>query len=118
LANKGFPKHLNPVMLNERIRNAKEVVKRAVETMERIEQTGTTFFLTDLDLAMTMTRIASGAPKDSEKRARNQANARHAYDSISRISHHAVLTDTERNDVDAKLAELRSALQQLGEKFT
>jgi hypothetical protein len=105
-------------MPNERIRNTKEVLTRARETMERMEQTGTTFFLTDLDVAMTMTRISSKAPKDSEKRARNQANARHAYDAISRISHHAVLTDTERNDVDEKLAELRSALQELGEKFT
>jgi hypothetical protein len=94
-------------------KKTREAMTRAGGTLERIEQTGTTFFLTDLDLAMTMTRIASNAPKGSEKRARNQANARHAYDTISRISHHAVLTENERRDVDNKLAELRSALEQL-----
>jgi len=105
-------------MPNERIRDTKEVLTRARQTLERIEKTGATFFLTDLDMAMTLTRIASDAPKDSEKRTRNQANARHAYDEISRISRGAVLSDNERNDVHEKLAELRSALQQLGEEFT
>jgi len=91
---------------------------RAGEALDRMEKTGTTFFLTDLDLAMTMTRIASDAPEDSQKRARNQANARHAYDTISRISHQAALTENERREVDNKLAELRSALEQFGEQFT
>ena len=73
--------------------------------------------MADLDVAMTFTRIASDAREDSEKRARNRTNARHAYDEISRISRDAVLTDNERQDIDDKLAELRSALQQLGEQF-
>ena len=92
-------------------------MKRAGETLERIQQTGTTFFLTDLDLAMTLTRIASEFPEDSEKRVRNQAKARHAYDEISRISRAAALSDNDRKEVDDKLAELRSALQHLGERF-
>jgi hypothetical protein len=104
--------HLNSAMRNEGIRNTKEVLTRACQRLERIEKTGATFFLTDLDMGMTLTRIASDASKDSEKRSRNQANARHAYDEVSRMSRGAVLSDNERNDVDEKLAELRSALQQ------
>jgi hypothetical protein len=104
-------------MPEDHITKIPEAIRRAKEVLEQIQQTGTTFFLADLDLAMTFTQIASEAPEDSEKRVRNQANARHAYDEISRISSAAVLTDNERKEVDHKLAELRSALQRLGERF-
>ncbi len=104
-------------MATEDIRKTREAITRVGETLERIQQTGITFFLTDLDLAMTFTHIASESPEDSEKRVRNQANARHAYDEISRISGAAVLTDNEREEVDDKLAKLRSALERLGEQF-
>jgi chaperonin cofactor prefoldin len=66
---------------------------------------------------MTLTDIASSAPEDSEKRVRNQANARQAYDEVSRISRRTGLLESERKDVEAKLAELRSALQELGDKI-
>ena len=67
---------------------------------------------------MTLTRIAEDAAQDSEKRSRNLAIARHAYDDVSRISRHASPADDERQNVDGKLAELRSALEQLGEVFS
>jgi hypothetical protein len=66
---------------------------------------------------MTLIRIAATAPKDSERRTRNRAKARRAYDDISRISRRAGLTAIERQQVNDKLAELRSALEQLGEVF-
>ena len=91
---------------------------KAARTLEQIEKTAATFFISDLELAMTLTRIASNASEDSEKRIRNQANARHAYDDISRMSNTALLTDEERREVDNRLEELRSALQQLGEDLT
>lgn len=90
---------------------------RARQRLDQAERTGAAFLITDLEVAMTLIRIASNAAEDSEKRIRNRANARHAYDAVSRISSHAVLTDEERQDVDEKLAELRSALQGLGEFF-
>ena len=96
---------------------AEDPVIRAQRRLDRIEKTGVTFLITDLDLAMTLTRIAGDAAEDSEKRNRNQANARHAFDDVSRISHHASLTDNERQSVDDKLGELRFALEQLGEVF-
>lgn len=94
-----------------------EVLTRARQRLEQLQNTGATFFLTDVDLAMTLTRIASNSPKDSKKRSRNQANARRAYDEVCRISRGTVLSENDRNDVEEKLAELRSALRQLGEEF-
>ena len=90
---------------------------RATQRLEQAEKTGAAFLITDLEVAMTLVHIAESAAEDSEKRNRNRANARHAYDAVSRISSHAVLTDDERQEVDEKLAELRSALQGLGEVF-
>mgnify|MGYP006951350853 CR=1 FL=1 len=87
------------------------------EILGRSEKAGFTFLVTDLDLAMTLTRIAADAADDPGKRKRNQANARRAYDSVSRISHHALLNEEEKGEVNGKLAELRSALEQLGEVF-
>ena len=104
-------------MPNERFDKGQDVVGRARLRLDRIERTGATFLLTDLDVAMTFTHIAGDAAEDSEKRNRNRATARHAYDDVLRISSRAVLTDNERQDVDEKLAELRSALKQLGEVF-
>ena len=90
---------------------------RAQQRLGRIAKTGATFLTTDLELAMTLTRIAFRASANSGKRIRNQSNARHAYNEISRLSRHASLTDKERQDVDDKLAKLRSALERLGESF-
>jgi hypothetical protein len=78
---------------------------------------GFTFLVTDSNLGMTFARIASQALDGSAKRTRNQANARRAYDSISAISQRAFLTGGEREDVDAKLGQLRCRLEMLGEVF-
>ena len=94
-----------------------DAVTRTRQICDRVGKIGATFLVTDVELAMTLTRIASHAPEGSGKKCRNQANARHAYDEISRISSHAVLTANERQDVNHKLAELRSSLEQLGEAF-
>ena len=66
---------------------------------------------------MTLTRIASGAGEDSEKRIRNQASARRAYDQVSRISHHATLTDNERQNVDDKFGGTQVSLGNPGRSF-
>lgn len=90
---------------------------QALQRLDQSEKTGATFLITDLDLAMTLANIARDAAVGSEKRNRNRANARHAYDAVSRISSHALLTNDERRTVAEKLGELRSALERLGEVF-
>ena len=88
------------------------------DVLRRTEKAGFQFFITDLELAITLAQIASDAQEDSEKRERNRSNAREAYDTIRRISSHAVLTDEQREQVNDKLEVLRSALEKLGEVFT
>ena len=100
------------------IDSGQDAVGRRADTLARIEETGATFLITDLDLAMTLTRIAGDSAEDSEKRNRNRANARRAYDSVSQINDHALLAADDRKVVNQKLVELKSALKKLGEVFT
>lgn len=71
-------------MPKDEIDKGRNAIGRRAETLARIEETGATFLITDLDLAMTLTRIAGNSAEDSEKRNRNRANARRAYDSVSK----------------------------------
>lgn len=105
-------------MPKDEIEEGRNAVGQRDGTLPRTEEVGATFLITDLDLAMTLTRIAGDAAEGSEKRNRNKANARRAYDSVSQISDHALLASDHRMIVEEKLVELRSALQQLGEVFT
>lgn len=95
----------------------KDDMGRNANRLDQVEKTGATFLITDLDLAMTLTHIADDAAHDSDKRSRNKANARRAYDSVLRISDHALLAPADRKIVDEKLAELRSVLERLGKVF-
>lgn len=83
----------------------------------RLERTGFAFFITDIELGMTLVRIAADSAKDSEKKTRNQQNARRAYDTILRLSTSAALSDEERAEVDKKLRQLKSSLEGIGERF-
>ncbi len=80
-------------------------------------RTGFTFFIADIELAMTLVRIAAHSDEESEKKARNRQNARRAYDTILRLSTAAVLNDEERAEVDEKLRQLKSSLEGIGERF-
>jgi hypothetical protein len=75
------------------------------------------FLLADLGLGLTFTRIASDAAVGSEKRTRNQANAKKVYDAMSRFSPHLSLTKDEREGIEVDLDELKLALERLGEVF-
>jgi hypothetical protein len=71
----------------------------------------------DLDLAMTFVNIASQAPTDSEKKSRNQANARHAYNAALHMRQSLTLMVADAQEIDHKLERLKFALQRLGEAF-
>lgn len=79
-----------------------------------IEESKFNFLITDLELGLTFVRIASAAGEVSDQRNRNKANARKAYDAISRFRHRVLLTAGQRKLVDGKLAQLGLALEQLG----
>jgi hypothetical protein len=92
-------------------------VRTGENISERLQQTEFAFLMTDIALAMTMMHIASHADVDSKKKMRNQKNARRAYDAVSNLSGKVKLTEDERLELDEKLTELKSALQELGETF-
>ena len=83
----------------------------------QIRQTGFEYLITDLNLAMTMIRMASDANADSQKKLRNRANARRAFDSVLDFSKRIVLTDDAKSEIAQKLGEVKVALERLGETF-
>jgi hypothetical protein len=101
----------------ERARGLRATAERSSGEFCADNKPGFTFLITDLRLGMTFARIGSQSPQGSEKRTRNQANARRTYDSISRINDHASLDEKERREINGKLAQLRSALMDIGEVF-
>lgn len=105
-------------MSKERTHSPGDTITQAQLRLDQIEKTGATFLITDLDVAITLSRIAADAAENSQKRKRNRANARRAYDTVSRLSRQALLTDDEQQNVKEKLAVLKSMLEQLGEVFS
>jgi hypothetical protein len=81
------------------------------------EKAGFNFLIADLELGMTFTRIASDARENSDKRVRNRASARRAYDGFFGIAHRASRSEEQHQEVKEKLQQLKSALEQLGEVF-
>ena len=83
----------------------------------RIGRTRFAFLISDLEIALTMAGLARNAEKDSDKRIRNQENARQAYVAVLRLSKGMSLSKSEHEQLREKLEELKSALRELGESF-
>lgn len=74
--------------------------------------------LTDTSIGLTFATIAGIADTGSEKRLRNQANGRKAYDSvISHLEGANFSTPEEQQHFDSRLAELKRTLEALGESL-
>jgi hypothetical protein len=86
------------------------------ETTNEFNRLKAEFIKTDLDVALTLAEIARQTP-DSEKAARNQRNARKAYDAVLWYIGRAILTNFEQEYFIRKLASLKSSLVILGESF-
>ncbi len=71
---------------------------------------------TDVNVGLTMATIASETHYEA-KRRRNQGNARLAYDTVARKVQTLFLSRADQAYFDTQLAELRSALESLGERF-
>ncbi len=85
--------------------------------LHRLDRTGFSFLLQDVEIALTLTRIAHDAESDSEKRARNQKNARRAYDTVIGLMSRVSLTADEEQELTGKLRQLKAELELLGEQF-
>jgi hypothetical protein len=75
------------------------------------------FLKIDLETALTFTNIALEHPDDIDRKTRNQARARQAYDFVIERQKSLQISDTDAAEIAEKLKELKLALTQLGEKF-
>ncbi len=84
----------------------------------RFRRSGAEFILADLELAFTFLAIASTSGI-ADTACRNQENARTAYDMILRFLPRSIdaLSAAERQNVQDKLTDLKSRLEDLGEEF-
>jgi len=83
---------------------------------ERTNQVGAQFLQIDSEIALTFSALALEA-RDERKRRHTAQSARKAYDTIMRLRRNIVLTDAQRNKLEANLQRLKSELQRLGQTF-
>ena len=84
---------------------------------ETSNRTRLDFLNIDAEVGLTLAAIAWAADVDSDKRRRNAAAAKRAYDTILQLSRSVSMTADEASNLSIKLANLKSRLQQLGEMF-
>lgn len=97
-----------------------EKLQRTAQLRHETQRTGFAFISTDLDTSLTFANLARQAVDDPDKRARNRKNARRGYDAILHFLRRfdaQELAPAEKEEVDRKLAGLKSALTELGETF-
>jgi hypothetical protein len=82
-----------------------------------LSRTSVEFLKIDVQTALTFSGIALQSEHDSEKRRRNQMNARRGYDTILRLLKKAPVTKADVRMLSRNLKRLKSELQQLGESF-
>jgi hypothetical protein len=100
------------------MKSPRENIVRASELQREAEQGGLDFMRTELSTALTFAQLAINADAASQKRARNQANARKAYDTLVHWRERFCTNETMRegiHDLEPEFEQLRNALLQLGE---
>jgi hypothetical protein len=86
------------------------------ERQDEYRQSSIHFLNTELDTGLTFARIAAGAT-NRNKKERNCANARKAYDSALHLLEQVSLGNEEASAIEEKLSALRLGLEKLGEKL-
>jgi hypothetical protein len=84
--------------------------------MKSVQNNGFEFLLIDLDVASTFMDVAEKTDNE-ETRQRNLGNARHAYDTVLRLSAKSTLDAEQHEALDAKLTRLKTRLEAVGQKF-
>jgi len=75
---------------------------------------GVQFLRTELIAGLTFSKIALRS-KNAAKADRNRINARKAYDALLHFTPETSLSSEDAKEINAKMAQLRANLQQLGE---
>ncbi len=97
--------------------NIEENIARSLEIRRQTKEAGLAFLKTDVEAALTFAQVALQAGSDSERKSRNQTNARKGYDSIARLIRRIapLCTEGEKQEFEQKFDKLRDALKRLGE---
>jgi len=85
-----------------------------LDIMKNLEDGEIEFLRAEALTGVTFAKIALGARRQ-EKIDRNRVNAKKAYDTLLRFMPEDIGTDGAWTEIRARLAELKSHLQQLGE---
>ncbi len=93
-------------------------IKRADDEMKLANTKAVNTLKIDVSTGLTRAGIALQASQHSEKRLRNQREARKAYDSVVGWMQRLDLTRTDAKEITDGLAQLKLSLEQLGESFT
>ena len=94
----------------------RETANELLAQRERLNHTTIEFLKIDLETSMTFCQIARDT-HDPDKKSRNQENGRRGYDTVKHLMHKINLTLPESKKMKAKLAQLKSELEKLGEVF-
>ena len=86
------------------------------ENFSDLNQSGVSFLLTDLDLAMTFMDVAD-ASRVEETTRRNHTNARTAYDTVVHLLEKLTPNADQRQAIDAQLTILKTRLEAIGQQF-
>ena len=86
------------------------------ENFSDLNQSGVSFLLTDLDLAMTFMDVAD-ASRIEETTRRNHTNARTAYDTVVHLLEKLTPNADHRQAIDAQLTILKTRLEAIGQQF-
>ncbi len=93
------------------------MLKTTPQIWRDLTATGLDFLHTELRTASTFIQIAASAAPHSARKTRNQASARTAYNKVKDLSDRLHLSDSELRHINTGLDRLKSALEDLGEKF-
>lgn len=100
----------------QELREQSDTLKAKCQALRQLDVEGVMVraIKTDLKVGLTFAGIALHT-RDDPKRQRNRNKARTAYDTVRRFCRILHLSADDRVEIEVREAELRAALQQLGE---
>ena len=101
------PNHKSSAELGEQLHRLRDERNRV----------GIEFLMVDLDLSLTFADAALDDNHDEEKRERNRVSARKGYDSVVHLMNQIEIPAPQQHELEQKLRKLKSALEQVGERF-
>ena len=93
----------------------RDEISKAVEIQNVSRKLVESFLQTELRTSITFAQAALSAGDNSDKRERNQANARKGYDTLVRFTRKFSLSPSSASDFADDLQRLKSLMQSLGE---